>query len=73
MSICVFLGMFHAGVSVTSMHLSVCYVMQRCSATVTTTQPDRTVSAAAKASIPAAGDQDLTYPWPKAPPTPVRT
>ena len=72
MCICVFLCMFHAGVSVTSMLLSVCYVMQRCSVTVTTTQLDRTVNAAAKASILVAGDLDLTYPWPKALPTPVR-
>lgn len=61
------------GVSVTCMRLSVCYEMRRCSVTVTTTQQVRTVSAVARASNPAAGDQDHTCPYPKALPTPVCT
>lgn len=66
-------GVFPAGVGVTYMLLSVCYVTPRCSVNVTTTQVGRTVSAALKGSNLAAGDQDLTCPCPKALPTPVRS
>ncbi len=70
---CVTVCVFPAGVSVTCMLLSVCYVMRHCSVTVTTTRVDKTVSAAAKGSSPAAGDQDHTCPCLKALLRPVRT
>ncbi len=68
---CVGFCVFPAGVNVTFMHLSVCYVMQRYSVNVTTTQVDRTVSAVARGSNPAAGNQDLTCLYQKALPIPV--
>lgn len=62
-----------AGVNVTSMHLSACYVMQHSNVNVITTQVDRTVNDAALGLNLKAGNQDHICLCPKAQPTSVCT